>query len=111
MQVGRRPQVDRHTKQVFKFYLQATQIKERCTRLHIDQKIKVAAIEIGAVQCRAEDARIDGPMPPDSGSDGEAVCIERHTWFHWDRGLLGRPIVCGQPSDLDRLTISSDLAL
>ena len=59
-QVAGGQQIDVEAEQRFQLVLQAAQIKQCCTRQRIDQQIDVAAIAVGAMQHRTENAWVRG---------------------------------------------------
>lgn len=62
-QIAWRQQIDAHSKQLFQFDLQTAKVEQGRPRQRIHQQIEVAAVPIGAVQHRTEDARVCGAEP------------------------------------------------
>jgi hypothetical protein len=62
---GRRSQqIDVNAEQRFQFFFQIAQVQQRGTGQRIDQQVEVAAIPVGAMQHRAEDARFAARKRP-----------------------------------------------
>ncbi|CQR44218.1 transposase [Thiomonas sp. CB3] len=59
-QVAGSQQIDVNAEQRFQFFFQIAQVQQRGTGQRIDQQVEVAAIPVGAMQHRAEDARVRG---------------------------------------------------
>ena len=69
-------QVNLNPQQRLQLHLKAAEVKQRGARQSIDQQIQVTAICVGAVQDRAENARV-GHMKTRSGfTDNFALAIE-----------------------------------